>query len=329
MVTWGLLCALQAPCRKMTVQAPYFSEIAQGPDETAHSHWLRSSDGVRLRAVHWTPADTKGTVLIFPGRTEYIEKYAKDARLLLASGYAVAVIDWRGQGLSDRLATPDYVGHVDHFADYQKDVHAFLAHLDAQALPKPYFLLAHSMGGAIGLRALLNALPVKAAAFSAPMWGIAMSPWARIFGRIAARIATLIGQGKTLVAGQEKTTYVLRGDPKDNTLTNDPQMWAYMRDQAHAHPELTLGGPSYTWLLEALAETDALSQTAPPNVPTVTFLGDQETIVDPAPIHRKMLNWPQGDLVLLKGSKHETLMETPDIRDAVFRRITAQFDAHL
>ena len=49
----------------------------------------------------------------------------------------------------------------------------------AQGLPEPYYLMAHSMGGCIGLRALMRGAPVKAAAFSAPMWGILIAAWMR------------------------------------------------------------------------------------------------------------------------------------------------------
>ena len=48
------------------------------------------------------PPGRKGTVCVFPGRAEFIEKYFEVVRDLRARGFAVATIDWRGQGLSDR-----------------------------------------------------------------------------------------------------------------------------------------------------------------------------------------------------------------------------------
>lgn len=308
--------------------APFFAEIAVAPNG-AESHWLTASDGVRIRVTHWAPQDAKGTVLLFPGRTEYIEKYGLDVRLLVDTGFAVAVIDWRGQGLADRLSDPAYIGHVERFLDFQKDVRALTDHIAEKDLPTPLFLLAHSMGGAIGLRALHLGLGVNAAAFSAPMWGISMTPMMRIIGYTAPTLACLLGQGHKLAAGRETETFVLRGDPKDNALTNDLEMWNYMRDQARAHEELTLGGPSYRWIIEALKETDALARFAPPDVPTITFLGDQETIVDPERIRSKMAEWTNGTLVQLKNAKHETLMELPETRKHVFDTIIAHFNAHL
>src|SRR3979411_1317597 len=62
---------------------------------------LKTPDGVSIRFARWPPPPgRKGTVCIFNGRTEFIEKYFEVARELHARGFAVATIDWRGQGLS-------------------------------------------------------------------------------------------------------------------------------------------------------------------------------------------------------------------------------------
>src|SRR5438445_13501933 len=65
---------------------------------------LKTPDGVSIRFARWPPPPgRKGTVCIFNGRTEFIEKYFEVARELHARGFAVATLDWRGQGLSERL----------------------------------------------------------------------------------------------------------------------------------------------------------------------------------------------------------------------------------
>ncbi len=69
----------------------------------------------------------KGTVLLFPGRTEYIEKYGRAARDLYQRGFATLTVDWRGQGLADRMLEDARIGHVHYFTDYQKDVAAMIA----------------------------------------------------------------------------------------------------------------------------------------------------------------------------------------------------------
>ena len=54
--------------------APLYTDIAPGPDG-GQAHWAETSDGKRIRLGHWPCAGARGTVLLFPGRTEYIEKY--------------------------------------------------------------------------------------------------------------------------------------------------------------------------------------------------------------------------------------------------------------
>ena len=131
--------------------APLFAEVALGPDG-GHALWLTASDGVQLRLGIWPDGD-KGTVLILPGRTEYIEKYGRAAEDLRRRGYATAVLDFRGQGLASRPHPDRMVGHVDDFDEYQRDLDAMLATVRSLDLPQPYYMLAHSMGGCIGLRA--------------------------------------------------------------------------------------------------------------------------------------------------------------------------------
>ena len=64
--------------------------------------WLTAADGVRLRVGLWSHPGAQGTVLLLPGRTEYVEKYGRAAADLRSRGYATLAIDWRGQGLADR-----------------------------------------------------------------------------------------------------------------------------------------------------------------------------------------------------------------------------------
>src|SRR3954469_5669588 len=114
---------------------------------------LRTSDGVSLRYARWAPpAGRKGTVCLFQGRAEFIEKYYETAADLRARGFAVATLDWRGQGLSDRLLPDPLKGHVGNFAEYDLDLQTFMQEIVLPDCPPPFFALGHSMGGAILLR---------------------------------------------------------------------------------------------------------------------------------------------------------------------------------
>ncbi len=310
----------------MSAPAPFFAEVAEAPPGT-QAAWLTAADGVRLRVAS-VPGGTKGTILLFPGRTEYIEKYGRCATEMLARGYSSILIDWRGQGLADRQLDDQNTGHVMHFADYQMDVDALLAHARAIALPEPFYLVAHSMGGCIGLRALMNGLPVNAAVFSAPMWGIAITGLLRPIAWSLSWAARQIRLGHRYAPGTTPKAYVEQFPFEDNTLTRDAGMFDYMQRQVAAHPELSLGGPSLHWLYEALRETRDMARAPAPDMPTVAFLGTNERVVDTQPIHDRMAGWPGAELILVEDAEHEVIMEVPETRERFFTRMDAHFSAH-
>ena len=305
-------------------EAPLYSDVAEGP-AGGRAAWLTTADGVRIRVAVWHAKALQGTVLLLPGRTEYIEKYGRAAADLAARGYATVTVDWRGQGLADRALPDRMTGHVAGFVDYQTDLDAVVAFARAQGLPQPYYLMAHSMGGCIGLRALMRGLPVKAAAFSAPMWGILMAAWMRPAAQAVSAAARWFSFDGRYAPGTGPKTYVVDSPFVGNTLTTDAEMWDYMRRQALAHPDLSLGGPSLGWLNTALAECHALSLLPSPDMPALCALGAAEKIVDVAPVHARMAIWPRGRLDMYPGSEHEVMMERPATRQRFFDDAVALF----
>ncbi len=310
------------------LDAPLYDDIADAPNG-GHANWLKTADGLRIRVGHWTKDDAKGTVLIFPGRTEFIEKYGHTAKALHDRGYASLVIDWRGQGIADRMLPNRAIGHVGDFTDYQKDVDAVIAHARSLDLPRPYFLIGHSMGGCIGLRSLMDGLDVQAAMFSAPMWGIQMAPALRPVAWGLSAVSRPLGFDQNLAPGQFEQSYVLRADFEGNALTNDQDMFCTLRQQLQSHPDLALGGPSLRWLHTSLREMHDLSTRPAPTVPCITFLGSKEMIVDPVRIQDRMRHWTGGALHTIAGGQHEMLMDTPKMRNTMIDQTTAHFDAHL
>lgn len=307
----------------MADAAPFYRKVAEGP-ETAYAVWIHAADGVRLRVALW-PGGAKGTVLLFPGRTEYIEKYGRTAGDLAAQGYGTIAIDWRGQGLADRALDDCNTGHVVHFMDYQQDVAALLKVARAHSLPEPYYLLAHSMGGCIGLRALMRGLPVKAAVFTSPMWGIAIAGLLRPIAWAMSWAARATRTGHFHAPGTRTETYVKKVKFENNVLTTDRDMFDYMQRQVRAHPDLALGGPSLHWLYEALRETRNMAREPAPVTPTMTFLGTDERVVDTAPIQKRMHDWSSGRLEIVGGAKHEVLLERPATRARVMGELNAFF----
>jgi lysophospholipase len=300
--------------------------LAEGPPG-GFARWVRSLDGVRLRAAIWPQGD-RGTVLLFPGRTEYVEKYGRAAADLAARGYASVAIDWRGQGLSDRALADPLTGHVGDFAEYQLDIQAMLGLAASAGLPQPLYLLSHSMGGCIALRALHRGLEVRAAAFCAPMWGLRLKPATRIVAQQLAAMSRLFQQSHRYAPGTSRFSYMTDAGFEGNVLTTDPEMFAWMKAQVAAVPELGLAGPSLGWLHAALVECRTLAARRSPALPAFCAVGSAERVVDPAAIHSRMADWPGGTLSVVQEAEHEILMETPAIRRGFIDSATALFGAN-
>ncbi len=301
------------------MSAPYDAALAGGPE--AQAHWLRTRDGVRVRACVWHGGPR--VVVLLPGWTEYVEKYGRLAGDLAAAGFSVVSLDWRGQGRSDRPLPDRSRSHVGDFAEYQADLDAVLQLVEG--LPGPRYLLAHSMGGLIGLRALMRGVRFERVAFSSPLWGVPLAAWQRPLAVVLPKIAGRLGVNLWLAPGTSRTNIVAQGVFEGNRLTNDRATWEWMVAQARAEDDFALGGPTIAWAGAALAECAALAGMASPAVPCLTFMGTDERVVSPAAIPERMARWPGGRLVVKQGARHEVLMEVRGGRAEVLAEVLGFF----
>lgn len=286
---------------------PFFQKIARG-QKHGKAFWLSTCDNVRIRVAHWVSTGQFGTVFLFPGRTEYIEKYGLTAEIVCEYGFDMITIDWRGQGLSDRLSKDPMLGHINNFSEYQSDLGAAMKFAKKKCLPEPWFILGHSMGGAIGLRAASRDLGFKAAVFTGPMWGILSPRLLMPLRQVLMKIGIAVGYSEKYAPTTSIHSYIATSDFSGNTLTNDKEMWYYMKHQVLKHTDLQLAGPSYCWVDAALREIKELHILPIPNMPALCFVGDREFIVDRTRIANLIMKWPECRLVEIPNALHEILM---------------------
>jgi lysophospholipase len=329
--TIPLIATTSTSCRQRP--APLYTEIAEGPSD-GKAYWLQTEDKLRLRAGLWHSNRTKdgakdgtrnGTVLLFPGRTGYIERCGRIASRLSEQGFASFVIDWRGHGLSDRLTEDRKTCHIDQFSDYQLDVAAMINAAEELDLPKPWYLVGNSMGACIGLRALSEGLTVAACAFVAPMWAINLPPVKRAGAWALSSMAQGFGKGHIYAPGYDGQSYVLKARFEGNTLTQDPDMYQHWSWQARSRPDLSIGGPSLGWLFQSLKECRSLSKIRSPEIPCIAFCGDQDEDIEIRAIEERMARWPNGSFELVRNAKHDLMSETPEIRESVITKICDLF----
>jgi lysophospholipase len=285
--------------------------------------FTRTSDGACLRTGVWPHEHARGTVIVMPGRTEFIEKYGEVVGDLLARNFAIGVVDWRGQGLSHRLLGDGRRGHIDTFDTYVDDF-AHLASGPFAALPKPWILLAHSMGANIGTL-ILERMPDRfvCAALTAPMYGILTGTVPLPVARLIAASAGLGLASRYVPEGTAKS--ILEETFEENNVTNDPRRYARSTAAAKAEPRLVIGSPTLGWVRAALAACDELALPGAIErirVPVLLALAGEELLIDNAQTHLLAPRFGKGRLFEIAESRHEILME----RDGVRAKFWAEFD---
>lgn len=152
-----------------------------------------------IRYAHWTPPSGKrtGVIVHFNGRTEFIEKNIYTYKDLLERGFEIWAFDWRGQGFSERLIKgkkEKQKHNINTFDTYLTDASYFIDHVAhiKEATGKKV-LLAHSMGGQIALRYLLEHPDTfKYAVLSSPLLKLPV----KVGGVPIERIASIVNIGK-------------------------------------------------------------------------------------------------------------------------------------
>ena len=290
---------------------------------------IRTEDDVGLRVARWRCDEAcAGTVAIFPGRAEFIEKYLETAAELRQRRFDVVIVDWRGQGGSDRLTANPAKGHVGHFSAYQRDLDALQRDILEPFCRPPFFALGHSMAGAILLEQARAARPAfERIVLTAPMIDLYRLRPAGLAHALVP-ILTALGFGRAFAPGYGgPTAYLTRPFP-GNVLTSDPRRYARVASVTAAAPELAIGGPTIGWANAAFAQMRRLADAEFPRrilTPVLMIAAGVDRVVDTAAAEAFASRLKVGRCITLGPSRHEILIE----RDSVREQFWAAFDAFI
>jgi len=264
-------------------------------------------------------------VLILPGFTEFIEKHEATAAHFAAMGLECLVLDWPGQGLSDRLS-PRYpmVIHADGFDLHLKALVAGARQAGFLDPGLPLFAFGHSMGGHLALRAgILLKDHLAGIIISAPMiMPPVQPPW------LVLALARAITSLPTMA---RRPVMFLQSKARDevfhpeNVLTRDPEGYALQVRWWQRNPALKTTGPSYGWVRTAYAsciETSAnpawLSAFA---LPVQAHLALDEVVVSLKHSRSCLPLIPGIEIHEYAAARHELLLELPEVRQLFWQRV--------
>ncbi|NOX19036.1 MAG: alpha/beta fold hydrolase, partial [Chlorobi bacterium] len=212
--------------------------------------------------------------VISSGRTEAAIKYKEVIYDLFNNGYSVYIHDHRGQGLSGRMLSDPEMGYVDDFQNYIDDMKYFYDNVVKKAEHRKIFLLAHSLGGAIGVTYLeQHPRDFTAAAFSSPMLGLPF-PTCLV-------ISILIGDEPEYAP--QNGSYEENKEPfNENTLTMCKIRFDIMNKVFDENPKARLGGATYQWVDQSCEQFDYIfANLNKIETPLILFSAGDEEIVEP------------------------------------------------
>jgi len=278
---------------------------------------IRARDGRALRAAAFPPAGpARGTIGLFQGHNEFIEKYFETVTDLQKRGFHVVTMDWRGQGGSERELADPRKGHVDDFSYYQRDLEAFFAQL-LDPRPEPWFAIAHSMGAAILLEtAHTGRSPFQRLVLTAPMIDIYGLPFPNGM-RLLADTLDMLGLGGMFIPFGRMKDFMELGF-EGNTLTTDRVRFARNAGILAKAPGLAIGDPTIGWANAAFRQMkrfESPDYAQRIRTPMLIVACAHDQIVSTPAIERFAQQLDLASLIVVPGARHEIMMERDELRD--------------
>ena len=279
----------------------------------------------RTHALRWghlpVPGATRSCVIV-GGFGEFIEKYFETIADFAARGFSVWCLDWDGQGASARPEEDPTRPLARNFAADADDLALFTQTMVPQG---PRLLVAHSMGGAIGLLSLSRHPKVfDAAVLSAPMLGLLLGGLPRWLAAAIVWTAMALGNAKAFAPGAGRWTADPALCPAKSHVSNDTARCLIQRGWYSAHPALQVDGATYGWLKAALEIMDELrtpALLAKVTLPVLIGSAGRDVLVSPRQHDATAKLLPDAALAKFPDAKHELFMECDAVRVPWFTAI--------
>lgn len=283
---------------------------------------LVTRDKQHLRVMKVIPETARGTFVILGGRGDFIERYFETVRDLVGRGFAVTVLDMRGQGGSERPRRQPYRDQTRSFADFDEDVRALMEDLVIPSCPEPYYALGHSTGAHVLLRLLRSRPWFTRAILVSPLVEIIYGPWPRPVAALLVNVMWFSGLASAFLPGVRRKP-LGRADFPGNLMTSDHGRWNRDSATLEIAPQLGLGGPTFGWLGAARRSIRKLRRMRKPMAPVLIVAAGADRVVGNEGIRRLARRVPGVALTFIPDAKHEIMCE----RDVIRRQFLAALDS--
>ena len=288
-------------------------------------------DGTRLRYGIWQgkTVSKRGTMIVLPGASEFIEKYFEVVNELIERDFSVIVLDWRGQGLSSRPLSNPQKHHYESFDDLILDLDSLIDSLAKTDLPKPFNILAHSMGGHVALRYLHDhSGAVDSAILTAPMVDVYYAGIPVVVVRVLNAIMGMLGKLTSYAPEQGDFDIAAGGNYKMELLTSDGERFDDEFYQISQNENLVIGGKTFGWLKAAMASINILNAKGygeAIDTPITVIQAGADALVRNDRQQAFVERLPNAEFISVENSKHEILKEQDSFRQQFWTIFDAKF----
>jgi lysophospholipase len=278
-----------------------------------------------ISTAQWTSSPSADRCLvILPGRSEQLEKYAEVVHSLndseLKGELVYFLMDHRGQGSSQRFMSQIDRGYVDDFDNYASDVKTFLDQVVSQTYCRETYLLAHSMGGGIAVD-FLQKHPglIDRAVLTSPMLKIQTKPYPYAVARGIVLGSMAIGRGKQFAIGEKP--YNPNDDFASNMFTQSKVRFDMWMNLFRELPQTQLGGVTNRWVNEIMKGTKGVrARYAKLLLPLRVIKATDERYSEASEMEKLCRQAAQCEATTLVG-KHEVLMEKDEVRNLAIQTV--------
>ena len=290
---------------------------------------VAGAGGKKIVCDRYDAENPKGTVFVLHGFTECAEKFSELIFSLIRNGWSVAACDQRGHGRSwrDERIRDVSLTHVSRFDEYTEDLKAVWDRVLAE-MPKPRYLFAHSMGGAVALR-FLEEYPglFEKAALCAPMVAPHRAGLPLFVGKAMCIGAKCIGRG----TGRIPMSRPWDGPEDFETSCAAGKERFDWYDGVRIRTEIYRNnGPTFSWALEAFNVTNKILAPGKPesiSVPVRIYTAENDSQVLPEYQEQLVRRLPRGKRKVVPGSKHEIYRSADAVLFPWWKEILAFFES--
>jgi lysophospholipase len=281
--------------------------------------------GLKIRHATFCKKDAAGALVILPGKSETYLKYAEFFYDLQDLPLTLYAMDHRGMGFSERPLPDRLKMHVERFDEYVEDLSTFVETVVQTVGHKRLYVCGHSTGALIAAL-FLEQHPgtFRAGVLCSPFFDVETGPIPGFVTRSVARILDRPCRHEEYGPGQRD---IKRADFARNKISHSYVRWSLWEEDIIPNNEsIQFGGVTNHWLRESLmAGRRAVQGAGKITVPLLLLQAEQDSIVRLSAQNRFYRRAPSCTKLLIRGARHEILIEQDHLRSEAIGRIKTFF----